>query len=75
MLLSCYGETMCEIDLEIFKPMNWIVATKGSYCLRIAEMDYLWGEAASKVRLEKKLTQSNELMAELQKIFWDGLLI
>ncbi|MCL7044438.1 hypothetical protein MKW94_015930 [Papaver nudicaule] len=60
LLLSCYGATMCEIDLEIFNLMNEIVSTEGSNCLSIAEFDYLWGDAASKVRLEKKLKSSND---------------
>ncbi|RZC57613.1 hypothetical protein C5167_004919 [Papaver somniferum] len=62
LILSCYGATMSEIDLEIFKLMNEIVSTEGSHCLSIAEMDYLWGDAASKVRLEKKLKSFSDIV-------------
>ncbi|KAL5730801.1 diphosphoinositol-polyphosphate diphosphatase [Ranunculus cassubicifolius] len=54
LLLSCYGATVSEVDLEIFDLMHEIVSTVASDCVNIAEMDYLWGTSALKLR-ERKL--------------------
>ncbi|OVA06085.1 hypothetical protein BVC80_91g1 [Macleaya cordata] len=61
LLLSCYGATMSEVDLEIFNLMHEIVSIEGSDCLGIAEMVYLWGGAALKLRREKELESSNDM--------------
>ncbi|XP_010267868.1 PREDICTED: uncharacterized protein LOC104604974, partial [Nelumbo nucifera] len=63
LLLSCYGATLSEVDLEIFNLMLEIESTEGSECGSIAEMDYLWGCSALKLRreqvLEKVLSSNN----------------
>lgn len=54
LLLSSYSATLSEIDLEIYNLMHVIESTikLGSSC--IAEMDYLWGSAATKVRKQRE---------------------
>ncbi|TVU16117.1 hypothetical protein EJB05_39668 [Eragrostis curvula] len=52
LLLSVYGATLGETDLEIFHLMNEI---ESSECRTIAEVDHLWGSAALKFREELKL--------------------
>lgn len=54
LLMSCYGATVNEIDLEIFDLMNEIVSSEASEIVTFAEMDNLWGSSALKLR-EKKL--------------------
>ncbi|KAK9133497.1 hypothetical protein Scep_013025 [Stephania cephalantha] len=58
LLFSCYGATMCEIDMEIFNLIRDIMSNEGSDCVSIADMDYLWGSSASKVRSEKTLDKA-----------------
>ncbi|XP_020164344.1 uncharacterized protein [Aegilops tauschii subsp. strangulata] len=55
LLLSVYGATLSETDLEIFNLMNEIESHE---CKTIAEMDHLWGSAAVKYREELKLDSS-----------------
>ncbi|KAK6946890.1 LOW QUALITY PROTEIN: Nucleolar pre-ribosomal-associated protein 1, N-terminal [Dillenia turbinata] len=50
LLLSCYGATLFEIDLEIYSLMREIETIYGSESGGIAEMDYLWGNAAFRIR-------------------------
>lgn len=50
LLLSSYNATLSEIDVEIYNLMREIESFDGSEI--IAEMDYLWGNAALKIREE-----------------------
>ncbi|KAL6844553.1 hypothetical protein ACP4OV_026226 [Aristida adscensionis] len=52
LLLSAYGATLSETDLEIFHLMNEIESSESK---TIAEVDHLWGSAALKLREELKL--------------------
>lgn len=49
MLLSAYGATLSEVDLEIYNLIQVIECTIDGGSSYIAEMDYLWGCAALKV--------------------------
>ncbi|XP_043690978.1 uncharacterized protein LOC122641755 isoform X2 [Telopea speciosissima] len=55
LLLSCYRATLSEVDLEIVNLMNEIESIEGSDRGSIAEMDYLWGSSALKIRSEQTL--------------------
>lgn len=55
LLLSVYGATLREIDLEILSLMQEIELSVGLNWGGIAEMDYLWGIAVTKVREEMKV--------------------
>ncbi|CAM0945583.1 unnamed protein product [Alopecurus aequalis] len=55
LLLSVYGATLSETDLEILHLMNEIESYE---CKTIAEVDHLWGTAAVKYREELKLDYS-----------------
>ncbi|OAY74978.1 Nucleolar pre-ribosomal-associated protein 1 [Ananas comosus] len=78
LLLSVYGATLGEIDLEILHLMNEIESYEGSEYEKIAEMDYLWGSAAFKVRKELIFDSSvsnsqnaaNETTEERRKVFF-----
>ncbi|KAC9631546.1 hypothetical protein E3N88_45514 [Mikania micrantha] len=50
LLLSSYGATVSEKDLEIYKIMQLLESVDESSSSYIAEMDYLWGTAAIRVR-------------------------
>uniref|UniRef100_A0ACD5ZGX9 Uncharacterized protein n=1 Tax=Avena sativa TaxID=4498 RepID=A0ACD5ZGX9_AVESA len=52
LLLSVYGATLSETDLEILHLMNEIESYE---CKTISEVDHLWGTAAVKYREELKL--------------------
>ncbi|KAK8989349.1 hypothetical protein V6N11_063781 [Hibiscus sabdariffa] len=52
LLLSSYGATLSEIDLEIYILMNVVESMHSSGSEYITEMDYLWGTAATKVNKE-----------------------
>ncbi|XP_027162829.1 uncharacterized protein LOC113763268 [Coffea eugenioides] len=76
-LLSSYGATMDEIDLEMYSLMNEIEAIDKSVSEGIAEMDFLWGSASLKVRQEREQKQSvsslsnsydNEVVGERRRI-------
>ncbi|XXG86023.1 hypothetical protein AAC387_Pa11g1011 [Persea americana] len=65
LLLSGYGATLSETDLEIFHLMNEIESDEGLDSGSIAEMDYLWGTSALKIRREqtlKKFILSNDMV-------------
>jgi nucleolar pre-ribosomal-associated protein 1 len=55
LLLSVYGATLSETDLEILHLMNEIESYE---CKTMAEVDHLWGAAAIKYREELKLDYS-----------------
>ncbi|KAJ3690484.1 hypothetical protein LUZ61_019648 [Rhynchospora tenuis] len=55
LLLSVYGATLRDIDLEILNLMQEVELSVGSNWGGIAEMDYLWGNAITKVREEMKV--------------------
>ncbi|XVF18198.1 hypothetical protein REPUB_Repub11eG0001000 [Reevesia pubescens] len=55
LLLSSYGATLSEIDLEIYSLLNEIESIDSSESEYIAKMDYLWGSAATKVKKEHGL--------------------
>ncbi|XP_022850181.1 uncharacterized protein LOC111372195 isoform X4 [Olea europaea var. sylvestris] len=57
LLLSSYGATLSEVDLEIYNLMIEIESSDKSSTGTIAEMDYLWGTAALKVRKEREQDQ------------------
>ncbi|XP_059441149.1 uncharacterized protein LOC132173627 isoform X2 [Corylus avellana] len=57
LLLSSYGATLSEVDLEIYSLMNKIESVDGSDIVNIAEMDYQWGRAALKVKKEWAVEQ------------------
>ncbi|XP_038973323.1 uncharacterized protein LOC103720976 isoform X2 [Phoenix dactylifera] len=52
LLLSAYGATLSETDLEILHLMHQIESIEGSEYDTIAEMDYLWGSSALKFKKE-----------------------
>ncbi|CAL5070105.1 unnamed protein product [Urochloa decumbens] len=52
LLLSIYGATLSETDLEVLHLMNEIESPE---CRTITEVDHLWGSAALKFREEQKL--------------------
>lgn len=60
-LLSSYGATMDEMDLEMYSLINEIEAIDKSVSEGIAEMDFLWGSASLKVRQEREQKQSVSL--------------
>ncbi|KAJ0962898.1 hypothetical protein J5N97_028020 [Dioscorea zingiberensis] len=55
LLLSGYGATVGEIDLEILHLMHEIESIEGSAYDIISELDYLWGASAMKSRKELAL--------------------
>ncbi|KAI8031787.1 Uncharacterized protein C14G10.02 [Camellia lanceoleosa] len=57
LLLSSYGATLSEVDLEIYDLMFEIESANESNSGSIAEMDYFWGAAAIKVRKEREQEQ------------------
>uniref|UniRef100_A0A5B6YI04 Nucleolar pre-ribosomal-associated protein 1 N-terminal domain-containing protein n=1 Tax=Davidia involucrata TaxID=16924 RepID=A0A5B6YI04_DAVIN len=58
LLLSSYGATLSEIDLEMYNLMHEIESTDESNSGNIAEMDYLWGCAALRIRKEREQEQA-----------------
>lgn len=63
-LLSAYGATLSETDLEILHLMHEIESIEGSEYDAIAEMDYVWGSSA--LKFKKELTVDK--LASLNKI-------
>ncbi|XP_068638772.1 uncharacterized protein [Aristolochia californica] len=64
LLLSGYGATLSDIDLEIYDLMCEIEPVVGFGQNLLTKMDYLWGSAALKVRKEEaveKFISSNDL--------------
>lgn len=65
LLLSGYGATLSETDSEIFHLMDEIESDEGLDSGSTAEMDYLWGTSALKIRREQTLENfllSNEMV-------------
>nr|XP_043632579.1 uncharacterized protein LOC122603821 isoform X2 [Erigeron canadensis] len=58
LLLSSYGATISEKDLEIYKIMQELQSIDKSNSGYIDEMDYLWGPAAIKVRKVRETEQA-----------------
>lgn len=56
LLLASYGATLSDIDMEIYDVMHEIERIENSDN-EIAQLDYLWGRAAAKVRKEWILEQ------------------
>lgn len=56
LLLASYGATLSDIDMEIYDVMHAIELIENSDN-EIAQLDYLWGSAAVKVRKERILEQ------------------
>ncbi|KAL9667065.1 hypothetical protein QQ045_001411 [Rhodiola kirilowii] len=54
LLLSSYGATLSEVDLEIYSLMNDIERFDGLDYGNISEMDYMWGSAARMVKQNKE---------------------
>ncbi|KAK6156351.1 hypothetical protein DH2020_010599 [Rehmannia glutinosa] len=52
LLLSSYGAACTEVDMEIYNLMLQVESTDKSSAGTVAQMDYLWGFAALKVRKE-----------------------
>lgn len=69
LLLSSYGATLSDVDLEIYSVMHEIELLDKSDN-EIAQLDYLWGSAAVKVRKERALEQSTScnMMADTEVI-------
>lgn len=68
LILSGYGATLSEIDIHALYFMHEIESAKGPCSHNIADMDYLWGRSAIKIRREQnfdKLLSSNNI-AELE---------
>ncbi|KAG5255186.1 pentatricopeptide repeat-containing protein [Salix suchowensis] len=57
LLLSSYGATLSETDLEIYNLMLEIESIDNSVGDVVADMDYLWGTAALKISKERVLDQ------------------
>ncbi|GLT56603.1 hypothetical protein SLA2020_296340 [Shorea laevis] len=57
LLLFSYGATLSEIDMEMSNLMNKIELIDEFECEKTAELDYLWGSAALRVRKERALEQ------------------
>ncbi|KAL6954142.1 diphosphoinositol-polyphosphate diphosphatase [Sarracenia purpurea var. burkii] len=57
LLLSSYGATLDELDLEIYNLMLDIESANEPSSGSIAEMDYLWGSAAIRIRKEREEEQ------------------
>ncbi|KAL6494242.1 hypothetical protein OROGR_031042 [Orobanche gracilis] len=75
LLLSSYGATCAEVDMEIYYLILEIEATDKSSAGTVAQMDYLWGIASLKVRKEweqdrnmQSVERSMELSEERRKI-------
>ena len=61
LLLSSYGATLSEVDLEIYNLMLEIESINRSDSVNSADVDYLWGSAALKVKKERALEQDMSL--------------
>ncbi|KAL6205507.1 hypothetical protein ACLB2K_022766 [Fragaria x ananassa] len=58
LLLSSFGATLNETDVEIYNLMRTIECIDGLEHVKFAGMDYLWGSAALKIEKERNLEQS-----------------
>ncbi|XP_058204610.1 uncharacterized protein LOC131318694 isoform X1 [Rhododendron vialii] len=70
LLLSSYGATLSEVDLEIYSLMLEIESANVSNSGSIAEMDYLWGSAAIRIRKEREQEQdlSSHMMKDVEAV-------
>ncbi|GMI77626.1 EMBRYO DEFECTIVE 2788 [Hibiscus trionum] len=70
LLLSSYGATLGEIDLEIYSLMNVIESIHSPGSEYITEMDYLWGTSATKVKKEQMLKHgaSTDIMTDTEAV-------
>ncbi|KAF5728208.1 hypothetical protein HS088_TW21G00353 [Tripterygium wilfordii] len=70
LLLSSYGATLSEIDLEIYEVLCELESIDRACSENIAEMDYLWGVAARKVREQQVLEQdtSSKVMDDAESV-------
>ncbi|XP_058184663.1 DExH-box ATP-dependent RNA helicase DExH5, mitochondrial-like isoform X3 [Rhododendron vialii] len=70
LLLSSYGATLSEVDLEIYSLMLEIESANLSNSGSIAEMDYLWGSAAIRIRKEREQEQdlSSHMMKDVEAV-------
>uniref|UniRef100_A0A7N0UWV8 URB1 C-terminal domain-containing protein n=1 Tax=Kalanchoe fedtschenkoi TaxID=63787 RepID=A0A7N0UWV8_KALFE len=59
LLLSSYGATLSEVDLEIYRLMNDMECNDGVDSGNMSEVDYMWGRAA----LTVKQNQKHEILA------------
>ncbi|GMH25511.1 hypothetical protein Nepgr_027354 [Nepenthes gracilis] len=62
LLLSSYGATVSEIDLEIYNLMDEIDSAEEMDSGKLAELDYLWGSAAIRIRRER--AQEQDILLE-----------
>uniref|UniRef100_A0A2P2JYW9 Uncharacterized protein LOC105115191 isoform X1 n=1 Tax=Rhizophora mucronata TaxID=61149 RepID=A0A2P2JYW9_RHIMU len=65
LLLSSYGATLTEVDLEMYNVMCEIESIDKSISEDVAEMDNLWGIALLKLRQERLLDQKTS-MADIE---------
>ncbi|KAK5833528.1 uncharacterized protein LOC108453030 isoform X2 [Gossypium arboreum] len=70
LLLSSYGATLGDIDLEIYSLMDVIESFHSSGSEYITETDYLWGSAATKVKKEHLLEHgaSTDTMTDTEAV-------
>ncbi|XP_058184680.1 uncharacterized protein LOC131302085 [Rhododendron vialii] len=70
LLLSSYGATLSEVDLEIYSLMLEIESANLSNSGSIAERDYLWGRAAIRIRKEREQEQdlSSHMMKDVEAV-------
>ncbi|XP_052200530.1 uncharacterized protein LOC127806944 isoform X2 [Diospyros lotus] len=70
LLLSSYGATLSEVDLEIYNLMLEIESINERDTGSLSEMDYLWGIAAVKVRKERELEQnvSSDMINDVEAV-------
>ncbi|KAL8159958.1 LOW QUALITY PROTEIN: hypothetical protein V2J09_001495, partial [Rumex salicifolius] len=59
LLLSSYGATISEVDLEIYAFMQEIESVQGENGCCVAELDFLWGPAT--IRIRKELEQEQPI--------------
>ncbi|PQQ00057.1 uncharacterized protein Pyn_09616 [Prunus yedoensis var. nudiflora] len=58
LLLSSYGSTLSEIDVEIYNLMRTIESIDDMEPVNFAGMDHLWGNAVLKIEKERTLVQN-----------------
>ncbi|XP_009352441.2 LOW QUALITY PROTEIN: uncharacterized protein LOC103943806 [Pyrus x bretschneideri] len=58
LLLSSYGATLSEIDVEIYNLIRTIECLDGSKPANVAGMDHLWGSAVLKIEKERTLERN-----------------
>ncbi|GAB4859794.1 hypothetical protein Ancab_011274 [Ancistrocladus abbreviatus] len=74
LLLSSYGATLSEIDLEIYNLMVEIESSERMDPSALAELDYLWGSAAQRIRSDLVSNSMSKTTGEQRKIqFRDNL--